>query len=382
MLLMRLLLLLITLSVTTLAQQKKPGKEIMQDTLDGHLDLSRFLVEMHGFIPVPFIVTEPALGGFGVGLATVFIKQRPPAIDTIRGVQRVTLTRPDMTGLAFIYTINNSYLLGAFRSGTWLKARSKYRIVGGYGNINLSFYNTVAGEERKYDFNFKAIPLSGRLEKQFPGTGLSAGLRYLFLQSTLSVTGQTMPEFVSDLEVDSRVSMPAIGVNYDTRDNIFTPDGGFLIDGSFSWSDPVFGSDYSYQNLSAFAFGYFPLRKNLIAGFRAEMQQVFGSPPFYLKPFINLRGIPVARYQGNIFTVAETEFRWDFQRRWSAVAFVGSGKAHDHWSEFQDAEWHAAGGAGFRYLIARQFKIRMGMDLARSPGQWAYYIVFGSAWIR
>jgi outer membrane protein assembly factor BamA len=281
-------------------------------------------------------------------------------------VRKVTLTRPDMTGLAAIYTINDSYLLGAFRSGTWLKARSKYRIVGGYGNINLSFYSTVGGVERKHDFNFKTVPLSGRLEKQFVGTGWSAGLRYLYLQSTLSAVGQSLPEFVTDLEVDSRVSLPALGVNYDTRDNIFTPDRGYLIDGSFSWSDPIFGSDYSYENISAFAFGYFPVHERLIAGFRAEYQQVFGTPPFYLKPFINLRGIPVARYQGNIFSVAETEFRWDVVRRWSAVAFVGSGKAYDQWSEF----------------VARQFKLRMGVDIARSPGQWAYYLVFGSAWIR
>lgn len=379
---MRLLFVLLIACFASLAQPQKPNNEVMVDTLDGKLDLSRFLIEMHGFIPVPFIITEPALGGFGGGLAAVFIQQRPPAIDTIRGVRKVTITRPDMTGLAFIYTINNSYVLGAFRSGTWLKARSKYRIIGGYGNINLSFYKITASGESKYDFNFKTVPFSARLEKQFPGTGLSAGLRYLFLQSSLSMVDQALPEFVSDLEVDSRVSMPAIAVNYDTRDNIFTPDRGFLIDGSLSWSDPVFGSDYSYQNLSAFAFGYFPLRENLIAGIRGEMQQVFGSPPFYLKPFINLRGIPVARYQGNIFTVAETEFRWDFERRWSAVAFVGSGKAYDQWNGFQDAEWHSAGGAGFRYLIARQFKLRMGVDVARSPGQWAYYLVFGSAWIR
>jgi hypothetical protein len=39
-------------------------------------------------------------------------------------------------------------------------------------------------------------------------------------------------------------------------------------------------------------------------------------------------------------------------------------------------------GGGFRYLIARKFKLRMGVDIARGPEKWAYYIVFGNTWGR
>jgi len=148
------------------------------------------------------------------------------------------------------------------------------------------------------------------------------------------------------------------------------------------WSNSIFGSDYDYENLNLYGLAYYPLRKNVIAGFRYEMQQVFGAPPFYMKPFINLRGIPAMRYQGNIFSLAETEFRWDFVTRWSAVGFAGTGKAYDSWSDFDNASWRSSGGLGLRYLIARDFKLRMGVDLARGPEQWAYYIVFGSTWSR
>ena len=30
-------------------------------------------------------------------------------------------------------------------------------------------------------------------------------------------------------------------------------------------------------------------------------------------------------------------------------------------------------GMGFRYLIAREYGIRMGIDIARGPEQWAFY---------
>jgi hypothetical protein len=64
------------------------------------------------------------------------------------------------------------------------------------------------------------------------------------------------------------------------------------------------------------------------------------------------------------------------------VGFAGAGKAvmkEDSWS---DGSWKGSGGAGARYLIARKLKLRMGIDVARGPEQWAYYFVFGSSWKR
>lgn len=46
-----------------------------------------------------------------------------------------------------------------------------------------------------------------------------------------------------------------------------------------------------------------------------------------------------------------------------------------------NAKW--AGGAGFRYLLARWFNLYMGIDVARGPmpDDWAWYIIFGSFWL-
>jgi hypothetical protein len=112
------------------------------------------------------------------------------------------------------------------------------------------------------------------------------------------------------------------------------------------------------------------------------MQQAFNSPPFYLLPFIDMRGIPAARYQGMADALTEGELRWDFYRRWSVVGFGGAGKAFNGWNEFSEAELVYTYGTGFRYLIARKFGLRMGVDVARGPEQWAYYIIFGSSWLK
>jgi hypothetical protein len=112
------------------------------------------------------------------------------------------------------------------------------------------------------------------------------------------------------------------------------------------------------------------------------MQQVFDDPPFYLLPYIDLRGIPIMRYQGNVFSVVEAELRWDFTKRLSLVGFGGTGKAYDSWSSFSESPWRSTGGAGIRYLLARLFKLRVGFDVARGPEQWAYYFILGSAWMK
>ena len=42
------------------------------DPVDGKLDLSQYLLEnTYGFLPVPFVVTEPAVG-YGLGLGAAF----------------------------------------------------------------------------------------------------------------------------------------------------------------------------------------------------------------------------------------------------------------------------------------------------------------------
>jgi hypothetical protein len=119
-----------------------------------------------------------------------------------------------------------------------------------------------------------------------------------------------------------------------------------------------------------------------VSAVRADWQQATGDPPFYLLPYVDMRGIPLARYQGRTTYILETEQRFDVTRRWSAMAILGLAKAFDSYDEFADADLLYTYGTGFRYLVARQLKLRMGVDVARGPEVWAYYIVFGSAWTR
>jgi hypothetical protein len=355
----------------------------LRDSL-GKFDLSDYIIEAHGLVPVPVIITEPALGGFGVAVAPVFIERQPPYVDSVAGQRLVTPVAPDVTGGIGAYTLNGTFLVGAFRAGTLVRSRIKYFIGTGYANINIAFYKTFDRiGEKELQFNVKTFPVSFQAMKRIGYSHWYAGLKYQFSKTRLRYEGNdTLTEEVKPLETDKIVSQLGAIVELDNRDNIFTPDKGMKLHFDGIRSDNIFGSDYDFWRLDYYMYGYWPFSQNWIGGLRIDGAQTIGDVPFYLQPHINMRGIPAERYQGNAVVLTEAELRWDIVQRWSAVAFSGLGKAFDEWSDFGSADWITTWGAGFRYLLAKKFKLRMGLDIAHGAGSFAYYIIFGSNWLR
>ena len=63
---------MLLLAVTAAAQERNSR---FFDAEDGQFDLSYFLENPRGFLPIPIIVTEPAVG-YGGGLAGMFLRPR------------------------------------------------------------------------------------------------------------------------------------------------------------------------------------------------------------------------------------------------------------------------------------------------------------------
>lgn len=353
----------------------------VKDSLDGAFDLSDYIIYAHGFIVVPTLITEPALGGIGGAIVPIFLKKHAPVIDE-NGKKR--FVDPDITGAMGMYTGNKSWVAGAFRAGSFIKSRIMYRVGAGYGDVNMSFYeNLPSGNDKEIDLNFKSFVFYTRVMKQFRNGKWSAGPQYFLLDSKINFPDlNNLPSFAKIKDINSVVSQLGGAIQFDGRDNIFTPDKGTRIQFDFFWSDNILGSDYDAWRINFSAIGYYPLTKKLIGGLRLEGEQAIGNPPFYLRPGINLRGVPAARYQGKASVVTEGELRWDLYRRWSLMGYAGLASAFNDWDKAFSKPVVYNYGTGFRYLIARKFKLRMGVDVAKGPEDWAYYVVFGSNWLR
>ncbi len=353
-----------------------------KDSVDGAIDLSDWIIYYNGFVPVPIIITEPAVGGFGLGLAPVFIKQNKPYQI---GEKHYPAPPDIITGFGG-YTANNSWAAGGGIAMSIPKYRLQYKIFSGYANVNMDFYfNNKQIETQKIGFNFETIPIFVSLGKVLKNPHFSIDLEYLFgnTKVQLNNSSEKLPDFISSKEMNSTISRTGLRFSFDSRDNVFTPDKGIKTYVDMLVSSEYIGSDYNYEQVEAAFYYYQPLTKRWINGLRIDFQQAFDDIPFYLKPMIDMRGIPAGRFIGKTSILAELEERVDVYKRWSLIIFGGIGSTFDDWTNISDASLAASYGGGFRYLLARKLHLRVGLDLGYSNiNQFAWYIVFGSNWLR
>ncbi len=283
-----------------------------------------------------------------------------------------------------MYTSNDSWGVGVFRSGSLPNAGLKYRVGGGYSDINISFYRTLpAVGEKEFAFNMEAIPVSLSLSKKITHSGLYAGVQYAYLRTKLKPRFQgSVPDFIEAKELDNNISTIGTFLEWDKRNTIFTPDKGIIAHLAFTVNDDWTGSDFSYQKLLERINWFTQVKSNWVSGLRFEGIQAFGNPPFFLLPGISMRGIAAARYQGQSTYLVETEQRFDLNLRWSVLGFAGYGTAIAKNEKFGSGKNVYNVGGGLRYLLARSFRLRTGIDVAKGPDSWAWYITFGHAWNR
>jgi len=368
---------------TTSATAETSIKEMLTDPADGAFDMSRFIKTRTGFVPIVAPVTEPAVG-YGAAGGVVFFHGReggPPPDATPSGEGR--MIPPSLSAVMGFATENGSWGVFGGHRGVWKGDRIRYLGGMGYASLQLTFFGTKPEtSDISRDVEIRSVPFIQDIGVRIPGSDFFAGVRYVFVSSEITFKpGRDLPG-VTDREWtgDSKIGGLIPYLEFDSRDNFFTPSKGIHAKASLGIFDEILGGDYDYRELQVKAVGYWPVLPTVVAGLRADGQFVSGDAPFYALPFVQLRGVPAMRYQGTDVVVLETEERWMVAPRWGLVGFAGIGKAADGFEALQDADtvWNAGG--GFRYLTAREFGLQMGVDVARGPEEWAIYVVFGNSW--
>ncbi|MEK7694330.1 MAG: BamA/TamA family outer membrane protein, partial [Pseudomonadota bacterium] len=206
-----------------------------------------------------------------------------------------------------------------------------------------------------------------------------AGPRYIFFDANATFKFGQNPSDVTGQGRDQRISAASLVIDYDSRDNIFFPNRGSFAEIETQFARDGIGSTQNYNMYAARGYTWLPLGKSFVLGLRADTRFSTGDVPFFVQPYIDLRGVKKARYQDRNAIATEVELRWDIKPRWSVLGFSGLGKAYGRQS-FSDAENVVSVGMGFRYLIARRLGLAMGLDVAHSKDQNAIYVQVGTAW--
>jgi hypothetical protein len=368
--------LLVGMLVNSEASAQERGS--FTDPEDGAFDASEWLLDRSGFLPVPIIITEPAIG-YGGGVAVLFFR------ESIRqhSEGRERLSPPDIYGAALAATENGTTVAGAFGMNTF--ANEYWRWRGGVGrpDINIDFYGAggdLGSSDLKIGYNLEGWISTQQVMRRVGESENFIGARWIYfdLESRFD-TSQSEPLPATNARAATSSGL-GLFFEHDSRDNFFTASGGWKGYLESMFYSPGLGSDSSYETYRANGFAYTPLREDFVLGGRLDARAARGDVPFYQLPFIDMRGIPVARYQDENVALVEAELRWNFTARWALVAFAGTGRTWGTSKNFDDADSASAWGGGIRRLVARRLGIYMGIDVAKGPEETAFYIQAGSAW--
>ncbi len=101
--------------------------EGFKDPKDGAFDASRWLIDQKGFLPVPVIITEPAVG-YGAGAGLLFFHQsvRDAQKAKVEKEDEVLSLPPSISGLFGAYTENDSWFAGGGHFGSWKDDTVRY----------------------------------------------------------------------------------------------------------------------------------------------------------------------------------------------------------------------------------------------------------------
>jgi len=344
---------------------------------DGWLDLSGFLDGAYGFVPVAAPITEPAVG-YGGALGLTFIGKLPKE-------GRAGFNRPSLTAVAGALTENGTWAAAGVDLRQWMDDRLQTLVVLVDASVNLDFHGIGASgalEDRPLAYNL--APIGGLVQAKYRlgGSRTWAGLNYMLAETKVAFGVAAETPGLPAAEGRSRVGGLTPSLTFDSRDSIFTPGRGTYVEASGGFFGSALGGDDTFERAGVVAMQFLPLHPRLTLGLRADADLSFGAMPFYLRPYIVLRGAPVLRYQGEHAAKVETELRYQFWKRFSLVGFAGTGAAWNDLDRFEDTQTVTTGGGGFRYEMARRYKLHMGVDVAFGPDGAVFYVQVGSAWFR
>ena len=333
------------------------------------------------FVPVPFIITDQNLGYGGVlALGYLHADKKSTRKDT----------PPTITGIAGGGTSTKTWTIALLHSQSFKDDNIRY--LGGlfYANVNLDYYQlgNIDLSSHPIGMNIKEWGTLQRLQFRAGKSDFFIGPQYTFLsvETGLNIQGDSshpklepIIDFLDSL--DSRQYLSALGivVDYDTRVNTLSPKKGLYTGLDANYNATWLGASQNFLKGDLYFYAYVPLTKWLYSIYHFDYQFTAGDAPFYMKPFVELRGAPVMKYQGNQTMLGEIQFRGYFTKSLALVVFTGAGKAFDAYADFGAAQWVIDYGAGFRWEIEKIFGLRVGVDFAwTNQKDFGWYIIIGT----
>jgi len=282
---------------------------------------------------------------------------------------------------------NGSWLTG-LGSRFFLK-EDQYRLLGGVftGRVNYDYsgIGTEAGDAGH------TVPLEQKMSMVILegmtriAPHLYLGPRYLYanMRVTADLASLGDPTLPAQVERESIQSMIGAHLQYDTRDSVFYPRKGMLVDLHTEFHDHAWGDDFNYQIYKLYYNQYITLGEGQVLALRGAAQVCAGDVPFYSLATIgrgpDLRGYEYGQYQDETLLAAQAEYRLELTKRFGVVGFGGIGAVAPSLSDYSANDILPSVGAGLRYVLAEKNHVAMRLDFAYGSDGGKIYFTVGEA---
>jgi len=322
-------------------------------------------------VPVPIPISNPTIG---TGLAVALLYLHP---QKSRKPDSPTTT----TGLFGMYTDSRSWAVGAIHDGFYRDDRIRFRVPAFYGDFNLDFYgigNDSPLKDNPVEYNAAASGLIPRLLFRLPWNNWFLGGQYALLK--IDTKFKSSDSLLNASGIDSQDQTAGLGLVsvYDSRNSNFWPSKGSWLDLTATQYGEYVGGDFSYFKLITKWAQYFPVTDTITLVYRLDGEDVEGEAPFWALSRVRLRGYAGGQLLDKVAVTAQAEVRWDFYRRWTALAFGGGGRVAGSVGDLGSSPTNWAGGGGIRYMLIEKQKLSVGLDLAYAEnGTFSVYFQVG-----
>lgn len=281
-----------------------------------------------------------------------------------------TVSPASIAGLGGGYTENKSWFVSAFTQLYINEDRWRTTAAVGFGDINFQYFEAAneGGEGSFVDYSNVSKFVFLKVMRQIVPHFYGGGLMKLQHSETHFETG-----------IDSLTNANGLGLSllYDTRDNVYYPRKGWQVGVSYLANPEWFGSDEKFHSIRAYANYYWQINKKTILASRGSIFAGLGNVPFTGQHTVggkDIRGYSDGKYRGDQVFAIQSEYRWNFYKRWGAVGFFGVA-----FTEKPSSGALPGGGAGIRFRAIPSRNINIGVDYARGKGDDGIYFRINEA---
>ncbi|MBD3412871.1 MAG: BamA/TamA family outer membrane protein [Candidatus Aminicenantes bacterium] len=327
-------------------------------------------------LPIVFYQPETRIGAGGGGLITYRPKGTPEDARPSSLYFQAYYTQNKQYGIELkpeLYLKKEAYLFkGKIKTS---KFPSKY---WGIGN--------QTPDEAEENYTPRMVNLDLSIQRRILARErLYLGLQYKYENYTITESdpdGELAAEQITG-STGGRLSSLGFILNWDRRDQIYSPHKGNYFQLTMDFYSPTLGSEFDFTSFKLDLRKYIPVFEHHVFAAQAVVQSVSGSPPFRHMSEIGgemvMRGYYSGRYRDKSMLVIQTEMRFKVWKRIGMVVFAGAADLADQLGELSPGNFKYSAGLGLRILVVPKEGTNIRIDQGWGKGTSGFYIMADEA---